>query len=118
MLLDGAERQPEVVSRAGNLEIHLGVEENFRAQQRAPPGILVDDLDALANRLEFLSPCREGSGTRHHFLIGNSSSRSGRRHHKTMASSTPIWIIGETVSRSRLAVNSSTGPTSTALPGT
>ena len=37
--------------RAGRLEIHLGVEEGFRPQLKAHPGILVDDLDALADRL-------------------------------------------------------------------
>lgn len=33
------------------LEIHLGVEEEFRPAARAHPGILVADLDALADRL-------------------------------------------------------------------
>jgi catechol 2,3-dioxygenase-like lactoylglutathione lyase family enzyme len=37
--------------RAGSLEIHLGVEEEFIPQRKAHPGILVDDLDALAERL-------------------------------------------------------------------
>ena len=38
--------------RADRLEIHLGVEEDFRPQKKAHPGILVQDLDALAARIE------------------------------------------------------------------
>ncbi|MEV7968804.1 VOC family protein [Sphaerisporangium sp. NPDC088356] len=37
--------------RADDLEIHLGVEEDFRPARKAHPGILVADLDALAERL-------------------------------------------------------------------
>ncbi|MGC5009253.1 glyoxalase [Streptosporangium sp. DT93] len=37
--------------RADALEIHLGVEEDFRPARKAHPGILVADLDALAKRL-------------------------------------------------------------------
>lgn len=37
--------------RADRLEIHLGVEEDFRPQKKAHPGIVVSDLDALAQRL-------------------------------------------------------------------
>ncbi|GAA0443885.1 glyoxalase [Acrocarpospora corrugata] len=37
--------------RADHLEIHLGVEEDFRPARKAHPGILVADLDALAERL-------------------------------------------------------------------
>ncbi|MDJ0317271.1 VOC family protein [Arthrobacter antibioticus] len=38
--------------RADNLEIHLGVEEDFRPQKKAHPGILVANIDALSHRLE------------------------------------------------------------------
>ena len=38
--------------RAGGVELHLGVERGFRPARKAHPGILVDDLDALAGRLE------------------------------------------------------------------
>lgn len=38
--------------RADALEIHLGVETDFRPQRKAHPGILVADLDALAARLD------------------------------------------------------------------
>lgn len=38
--------------RADNLEIHLGVEADFRAAKKAHPGILVQDLDAFARHLE------------------------------------------------------------------
>ncbi|MFI9598023.1 VOC family protein [Nonomuraea sp. NPDC052265] len=37
--------------RSDALEIHLGVEEDFRSARKAHPGILVTDLDALARRL-------------------------------------------------------------------
>jgi len=37
--------------RAGALELHLGVEDDFRPARKAHPGILVDDLDGLAARL-------------------------------------------------------------------
>ncbi|MFG2430775.1 glyoxalase [Streptomyces sp. NPDC048590] len=38
--------------RGGGLEVHLGVEEDFRPNRKAHPGILVTSLDALARRLE------------------------------------------------------------------
>jgi catechol 2,3-dioxygenase-like lactoylglutathione lyase family enzyme len=37
--------------RSGSLELHLGVEDDFRPARKAHPGILVADLDALAARL-------------------------------------------------------------------
>ena len=37
--------------RADRLELHLGVEPDFRPQRKAHPGILVADLDAVAERL-------------------------------------------------------------------
>jgi catechol 2,3-dioxygenase-like lactoylglutathione lyase family enzyme len=38
--------------RADRLEIHLGVEQDFRPARKAHPGILVKDLTGLAKRLE------------------------------------------------------------------
>lgn len=38
--------------RGGGLEVHLGVEKDFRPAAKAHPGILVENLDALAKRLE------------------------------------------------------------------
>jgi catechol 2,3-dioxygenase-like lactoylglutathione lyase family enzyme len=38
--------------RAGPLELHLGVEEDFAPARKAHPGILTDDLTAVRNRLE------------------------------------------------------------------
>ena len=35
----------------GGWELHLGVEEEFVPARKAHPGVLVDDLDALAERL-------------------------------------------------------------------
>ena len=37
--------------RADALELHLGVEDDFRPARKAHPGILVGDVDALAARL-------------------------------------------------------------------
>lgn len=50
-------KPPALAARGGawfgreGLELHLGVEEDFRPARKAHPGILVDDLDALAARL-------------------------------------------------------------------
>jgi len=38
--------------RGDGLEIHLGVEDDFRPARKAHPGIRVGDLDALAQRFE------------------------------------------------------------------
>lgn len=38
--------------RGGGIELHLGVEEDFRPARKAHPGLLVTDLDAWAARLE------------------------------------------------------------------
>ncbi|MHC1560876.1 VOC family protein [Actinomycetospora sp. C-140] len=37
--------------RSGGLELHLGVEGDFRPARKAHPGILVDDLDDVARRV-------------------------------------------------------------------
>lgn len=37
--------------RAGDLEVHCGVEEDFAPARKAHPGILVDDLDDVVQRL-------------------------------------------------------------------
>ena len=37
--------------RAGGVELHLGVEEDFRPALKGHPGILVDDLDDVVQRL-------------------------------------------------------------------
>lgn len=50
-------KPPELVARggvwfrAGDLELHLGVEEPFRPAGKAHPGILTDDLAAVASAL-------------------------------------------------------------------
>jgi catechol 2,3-dioxygenase-like lactoylglutathione lyase family enzyme len=36
----------------GGWEVHLGVEDGFTPARKAHPGVLVDDLDALAERLQ------------------------------------------------------------------
>jgi hypothetical protein len=38
--------------RGGGLEVHLGVEQEFSPARKAHPGILVEDLPALAAALE------------------------------------------------------------------
>jgi len=45
--------------RADGIELHLGVEEDFRPAAKAHPGLLVDDIDERAARLE-----RNGSPVR------------------------------------------------------
>lgn len=37
--------------RAGSVELHLGVEDDFRAARKGHPGILVTDLDDVVHRL-------------------------------------------------------------------
>ena len=37
--------------RSGEVELHLGVDEDFRPARKAHPGILVTDLDDLVRRL-------------------------------------------------------------------
>jgi catechol 2,3-dioxygenase-like lactoylglutathione lyase family enzyme len=37
--------------RSGGLELHLGVEDDFRPARKAHPGMLVEDLPAYAERL-------------------------------------------------------------------
>jgi catechol 2,3-dioxygenase-like lactoylglutathione lyase family enzyme len=37
--------------RSGALELHLGVEDDFRPARKAHPGLLVEDLDGMADRL-------------------------------------------------------------------
>ena len=37
--------------RAGNVELHLGVEDNFRPARKGHPGIVVTDLDDVVHRL-------------------------------------------------------------------
>ena len=38
--------------RSGEVEIHLGVEQDFRPARKAHPGIVVRDIDALGARVE------------------------------------------------------------------
>ncbi len=38
--------------RAGEMELHLGVEEDFRPARKAHPGILVAAIDSLAQQLQ------------------------------------------------------------------
>jgi catechol 2,3-dioxygenase-like lactoylglutathione lyase family enzyme len=50
-------KPPVLAARGGvwfaapGIEIHIGVEEDFRPARKAHPGILVRDLDAMAERL-------------------------------------------------------------------
>jgi catechol 2,3-dioxygenase-like lactoylglutathione lyase family enzyme len=37
--------------RQGGLELHLGVEDDFRPARKGHPGILVSDVDGIAERL-------------------------------------------------------------------
>jgi catechol 2,3-dioxygenase-like lactoylglutathione lyase family enzyme len=55
--LDEIAKPPALAARGGcwfrghGLELHLGVESDFRPARKAHPGLLVDDLDAWAARL-------------------------------------------------------------------
>lgn len=55
--LDEIPKPPRLAARGGcwfrghGIELHLGVEEDFRPARKAHPGLLVDDLDAWATRL-------------------------------------------------------------------
>ncbi len=50
-------KPPELAARGGawfesaTVKLHLGVEKDFRPARKAHPGLLVDDLEALATRL-------------------------------------------------------------------
>lgn len=50
-------KPPELAARGGawfelaTVKVHLGVEQDFRPARKAHPGLLVDDLEALATRL-------------------------------------------------------------------
>jgi catechol 2,3-dioxygenase-like lactoylglutathione lyase family enzyme len=54
--MDEAEKPPVLAARGGcwfrggGLEVHLGVEQDFAPARKAHPGILVSDLQALADR--------------------------------------------------------------------
>ena len=37
--------------RAGAVELHLGIEADFRPARKAHPGLMVDDIDAVAGRV-------------------------------------------------------------------
>ena len=51
------EKPPELAARGGlwvgsdDIQLHLGVEDDFRPAKKAHPGIQVADIDALAARL-------------------------------------------------------------------
>ena len=48
---EGLRARGGVWFRAGRLEIHLGVEDDFRPARKAHPGIGVVDIEAVADRL-------------------------------------------------------------------
>lgn len=56
--MDEVEKPPVLAARGGcwfrggGLEVHLGVEQDFAPARKAHPGILVEDLRALASALE------------------------------------------------------------------
>jgi len=55
--LDEVAKPPALAARGGcwfrgyGIELHLGVEQDFRPARKAHPGLLVQDLDGLAARL-------------------------------------------------------------------
>ena len=48
----GIDRFRVDVNAHGALELHLGIEDDFRPAKKAHPGLLVDDLTTLVTRLE------------------------------------------------------------------
>jgi catechol 2,3-dioxygenase-like lactoylglutathione lyase family enzyme len=56
--LPEVEKPPVLAARGGAwfrsayVELHLGIEEDFRPARKAHPGLLVQDLDGLARRIE------------------------------------------------------------------
>lgn len=56
--MEEMEKPPELARRggvwfrAGQLELHLGVEEDFLPARKAHPGLLTDDLNAVRARLD------------------------------------------------------------------
>jgi catechol 2,3-dioxygenase-like lactoylglutathione lyase family enzyme len=48
---DASAIQHGVWFTAPGIEIHIGVDEDFRPARKAHPGLLVDDLDGMAERL-------------------------------------------------------------------
>ncbi len=48
---DDLARRGGVWFRSGDVELHLGIEADFRPTRKAHPGLLVTGLDALADRL-------------------------------------------------------------------
>jgi catechol 2,3-dioxygenase-like lactoylglutathione lyase family enzyme len=52
----------------GALKLHLGIEPEFRAAKKAHPGLLVDDLAELADRLAAADVCIEWDGTDHCYI--------------------------------------------------
>lgn len=54
---DEVEKPPDLAARGGcwfrghDIELHLGVEQDFRPARKAHPGFLVADLDTWADRL-------------------------------------------------------------------
>ncbi|NJC24006.1 catechol 2,3-dioxygenase-like lactoylglutathione lyase family enzyme [Arthrobacter pigmenti] len=65
--------------RGDNLEVHLGVEEDFTPQKKAHPGILVQNLNDLAARVEAhgLTPKWDDGfpGMRRFYLNDNNGNR-------------------------------------------
>lgn len=55
--LEEVAKPPELARRGGawfrgpGVELHLGIEQDFRPARKAHPGLLVSDLDGLAGRL-------------------------------------------------------------------
>lgn len=91
--------------RGAGIELHLGVEDDFRPARKAHPGIRVIDLDALADRLRT---------TGHEVTIDDTEIPGRRRFHafdphgnrlEFLADVEPEWMLegGVTVRRAREA---------------
>ncbi|NUT42730.1 MAG: glyoxalase [Thermoactinospora sp.] len=73
-------KPPELAKRGGawfrgpGVEVHLGIEEDFRPANKAHPGFLVDNLDELAKKLPDAIPDHLFPGFRRMYVkdpVGN-----------------------------------------------
>ena len=84
-------KPPALVARGGvwfrdpGVELHVGVEDPFTPARKAHPALLVDDLDAVADRLSAAG----------HGVIWNDDFPAYRRFHTSDGAGNRIELLGE-----------------------
>jgi len=84
-------KPPALAARGGvwfrdpGVELHVGVENPFTPARKAHPALLVDDLDAVADRLSAAG----------HELVWNDDFPAYRRLHTSDAAGNRIELLGE-----------------------